>query len=383
MVTCVPRSKQTNKLDESNRNGDTNSSKQTAKTLASQIKDMALKASGAYRGCSPCTGPATMMTPQQLLQKTNDAESDASASVSDKFRQSYRRTGSKNSSSGRVWGKEMEARLKGISMGSGGGGEAVSGTLSASASGRRPEPIVLVDEIEPKEWVAQVEPGVLITFISLPRGGNDLKRIRFSREMFNKWQAQRWWQDNFDKVMELYNVQRLNRQAFPLPMPPRSEDELTLESRSSKPEFLDVDDSPLTPTLSKERLPRTLQHPTGFSLPLDHHNSNLPQVNHESSGQMVTPKLSTISGVKTETSSISASSSREADRSGELSISNVSDIENEWVEQDEPGVYITIRAFQGGSRELRRVRFSREKFGEVHARLWWEENRARIHSQYL
>lgn len=72
---------------------------------------------------------------------------------------------------------------------------------------------------------------------------------------------------------------------------------------------------------------------------------------------MVTPKLSTISGVKTETSSISASSSREADRSGELSISNVSDIENEWVEQDEPGVYITIRAFQGGSRELRRVRF--------------------------
>nr|KAJ0205211.1 hypothetical protein LSAT_V11C500279860 [Lactuca sativa] len=201
--------------------------------------------------------------------------------------------------------------------------------------------------------------------------------------MFNKWQAQRWWQDNFDKVMELYNVQRLNRQAFPLPMPPRSEDELTLESRSSKPEFLDVDDSPLTPTLSKERLPRTLQHPTGFSLPLDHHNSNLPQVNHESSGQMVTPKLSTISGVKTETSSISASSSREADRSGELSISNVSDIENEWVEQDEPGVYITIRAFQGGSRELRRVRFSREKFGEVHARLWWEENRARIHSQYL
>jgi hypothetical protein len=30
-----------------------------------------------------------------------------------------------------------------------------------------------------KEWVAQVEPGVLITFVSLPQGGNDLKRIRF------------------------------------------------------------------------------------------------------------------------------------------------------------------------------------------------------------
>ena len=44
--------------------------------------------------------------------------------------------------------------------------------------------------------------------------------------MFNKWQAQRWWAENYDKVMELYNVQRFNRQAVPLPTPPRSEDEV-------------------------------------------------------------------------------------------------------------------------------------------------------------
>lgn len=50
----------------------------------------------------------------------------------------------------------------------------------------------------------------------------------FSREVFNKWQAQRWWADNYDKVMELYNVQRFNRQAVPLPAPPRSEDEVSL-----------------------------------------------------------------------------------------------------------------------------------------------------------
>jgi len=37
----------------------------------------------------------------------------------------------------------------------------------------------VLEEEEGKEWVAQVEPGVLITFVSLPRGGNDLKRIRF------------------------------------------------------------------------------------------------------------------------------------------------------------------------------------------------------------
>lgn len=48
--------------------------------------------------------------------------------------------------------------------------------------------------------------------------------INDSREMFNKWQAQRWWEENADKVMELYNVQRLNRQALPVPTPLRSEE---------------------------------------------------------------------------------------------------------------------------------------------------------------
>ena len=41
-----------------------------------------------------------------------------------------------------------------------------------------------------------------------------------------------------------------------------------------------------------------------------------------------------------------------------VSVSNASDLEAaEWVEQDEPGVCITIREFADGTRELRRVRF--------------------------
>jgi hypothetical protein len=36
-----------------------------------------------------------------------------------------------------------------------------------------------VDAAVPREWTAQVEPGVQITFVTLPGGGNDLKRIRF------------------------------------------------------------------------------------------------------------------------------------------------------------------------------------------------------------
>lgn len=40
-----------------------------------------------------------------------------------------------------------------------------------------------------------------------------------------------------------------------------------------------------------------------------------------------------------------------------VSYSNASEVETEWVEQDEPGVYITIRQLVDGARELRRVRF--------------------------
>ncbi|XP_071911172.1 protein Brevis radix-like 4 [Coffea arabica] len=374
MLTCIARSKQpTDESVDHDPNGNP-TSKQAIRNLTSQIKDMALKASGAYRHCNPCT---TQPVQQQQQQRKNGSssggESDSVLSASsERFRWSYRRTGSSNSSStaGR---KELEARLKGISSGEG---------TPVSASGRRVDPVVFVEENEPKEWVAQVEPGVLITFVSLPRGGNDLKRIRFSRETFNKWQAQRWWAENYEKVMELYNVQRLNRQAFPLPTPPRSEDE------SSKIES--VEDSPVTPPLSREPLPRTLYRPTGMgyssSDSLEQHSA-ISRHNYDSCGVASTPKLSSISGIKTETSSVDASmrtsSSRDADRSGDISISNVSDLETEWVEQDEPGVYITIRALADGRRELRRVRFSREKFGEMHARLWWEENRARIHKQYL
>ena len=30
--------------------------------------------------------------------------------------------------------------------------------------------------------------------------------------MFNKWEAQRWWGENYDRVVELYNVQTFGRQ---------------------------------------------------------------------------------------------------------------------------------------------------------------------------
>ena len=125
--------------------------------------------------------------------------------------------------------------------------------------------------------------------------------------------------------------------------------------------------SPVTPPLTRERLPRNLYRPTGMAMGYSssdsfEQHSMQSRHNYDSGGINSTPKLSSISGAKTETSSMDAStirssSSRDADRSGELSVSNASDLESEWVEQDEPGVYITIRALPGGKRELRRVRF--------------------------
>ncbi|KAJ0244790.1 Protein Brevis radix-like 2 [Hirschfeldia incana] len=358
MFTCIACSKQLNgSKEEDDRVLGTPRSKQTIKSLTSQLKDMAVKASGAYKSCKPCSGSSS----------NRNRDSDAAASPSGRFHYAYKRPGRRSgSSTPKILGKEMESRLKGLLSGEG------------TPESIRTESTVFMEdeeeEDEPKEWVAQVEPGVLITFVSLSQGGNDLKRIRFSREMFDKWEAQKWWGENFEKVMELYNVQQVNQQSVPVPTAPhRSKDE-----SSSK-------NSPATPPLKKE-CPRgkgSLAHqPTTQSRYRD------------SSGLATTPKLSScISGTKTDTSSVdmsarSSGSSMEEeedddDHSEEVSVSNASDMETEWVEQDEEGVYITIRALPDGTRELRRVRFSRERFGETNARLWWEENRARIQQQYL
>eukprot|EP00268_Persea_americana_P027391 TRINITY_DN2677_c0_g1_i5.p1 TRINITY_DN2677_c0_g1~~TRINITY_DN2677_c0_g1_i5.p1 ORF type:complete len:1105 (+),score=226.77 TRINITY_DN2677_c0_g1_i5:439-3753(+) len=56
--------------------------------------------------------------------------------------------------------------------------------------------------------------------------------------------------------------------------------------------------------------------------------------------------------------------------------------ETEWVEHDEPGVYITLMALPGGVKDLKRVRFSRKRFSEKQAQQWWAKNQARVYEQY-
>lgn len=136
---------------------------------------MALKASGAYRHCKPCAGASagSQRRPHHLVGYT-DSET---GSASDRFHYAYRRAGMSSGSTPLAAAPEfeLEMRLKAIS--SADRTPSVSGRTEASSEAA--SAFLEDSQEEPKEWVAQVEPGVLITFLSLSQGGNDLKRIRF------------------------------------------------------------------------------------------------------------------------------------------------------------------------------------------------------------
>lgn len=134
-----------------------------------QIKDMALKVSGAYKQCKP-SGSSSYKKGQRPYPDS-DAASEGVP---------YPYLGGASSSSTPAWdftssshhpGTRFDSRFSGLVR-----GDQTPGGMSISAQSCD---VVLEDEDEPKEWMAQVEPGVHITFVSLPNGGNDLKRIRF------------------------------------------------------------------------------------------------------------------------------------------------------------------------------------------------------------
>ncbi|XVF52246.1 hypothetical protein PTKIN_Ptkin05aG0003600 [Pterospermum kingtungense] len=339
MFTCIACTKPVADGDEEEGRGRgscTPTTKEAVKSLTTQIKDMALKFSGAYKQCKPCAGSSSYKKGQRPYPDFDAASEGVPYPY---MGGSCGSTPAWDFTSASHHPGRSDSRFTGVLNGD----RTPGGMESISA-----QDLVLEDENEPKEWMAQVEPGVHITFLSLPNGGNDLKRIRFSREMFNKWQAQQWWGENYDRITELYNVQRFNRQA--LHTPPRSEDEMQRDSSYSR--MGSARESPMA-----HWTPRNYYKPCGGA-----------------GGGGGSRGEASIDASRTTTSSRDEPS---------VSVSNASEMEAEWVEQDEPGVYITIRQLADGTRELRRVRFSRERFGEVNAKQWWEENRERIQTQYL
>ncbi|KAM7252170.1 hypothetical protein ACFE04_024053 [Oxalis oulophora] len=325
MFTCIACVKDDGGDDHGggmSRGSGTPNNKDAVKSLTTQIKDMALKVSGAYKQCKPCTSPSTYKKGQRPYPDFDTASEGVP----------YPYMGG-SSSSTPAWDFTSSGHHHPTARDS----RFTPGRMSFSAQSCD---VVLEDEDEPKEWMAQVEPGVHITFVSLPNGGNDLKRIRFSREMFNKWQAQRWWGENYDRIMELYNVQRFNRQA--LSTPPRSEDD---QRDSNYSRLTSARESPM----AKDWTPRHHYRPPSNKgyYPPDHYDQGGGN-QHYGAGP------SAYGG--TQPSSMDASRTTTSSRD-EPSMSVSSEVENEWVEQDEPGVYITIRQLADGTRELRRVRF--------------------------
>nr|CAD1840018.1 unnamed protein product [Ananas comosus var. bracteatus] len=102
-------------------------------------------------------------------------------------------------------------------------------------------------------------------------------------------------------------------------------------------------------------------------------NSSEPDSNG-SNGFPVTHGPSSISNLRRGSSDVVKNGSKVTDADGNN--------EPEWVEQYEPGVYITLGSLPGGARELRRVRFSRKRFSERQAEQWWAENRAWVYEKY-
>ena len=106
--------------------------------------------------------------------------SDA-GSASDRFHYAYRRAGSSAASTPRL-------RSGGAALSSGDATPSMSVRADFPAGDEEDDEMASEaaggcgggKDDDGKEWVAQVEPGVQITFVSLPGGaGNDLKRIRF------------------------------------------------------------------------------------------------------------------------------------------------------------------------------------------------------------
>ena len=74
---------------------------------------------------------------------------------------------------------------------------------------------------------------------------------------------------------------------------------------------------------------------------------------------------------------VGVSSQPTSTRAGPSAEGAVSDVRDS-VTEVAPGVYITVSALPDGTRELKRVRFSRRKFSDTAAQSWWEAHRGDV-----
>ncbi|XP_037474396.1 putative protein Brevis radix-like 5 [Triticum dicoccoides] len=215
------------------------------------------------------------------------------------------------------------------------------------------------------EWVAEPEPGVLMTLAPRPDGTNRLRKVRFRDELFDDWAAQSWWAYNHDRIVELYSL-------------------------VNQSDGDGNDDAPVTPCQSDSDEEEPLPDATAASE---------PSSGSRSSGTAGSPILGLVTApdtiracktpppttMTTTTPKAVAPAARHEDGEEEGDMSDHQERNTpwtEWVEEYEPGVFITVRAYPDHPLQLRHVELSRDKFGEVKARVWWQENKDRLRSFY-
>ncbi|XP_077209888.1 protein Brevis radix-like 1 [Tasmannia lanceolata] len=206
-------------------------------------------------------------------------------------------------------------------------------TTTSSASGGD----AVGHEEEPVEWKAEVDTGVHIVFVCEPNFvGNSIKKVYFSEDIFDVEDARAWWRDNYQKVMELYSVQTCTP-----PQELQSSDIWTLQS-------VPVSNPPKEQTAINTSPYNTAEESTVVSSGSSVQN---PDLSHHCYSDDIQQSLSHnhLSMIKNTSSSDGASTSSPK--------TYFYDQEIEWVEEDQPGVSLTIRSFPDGTREIRRTRF--------------------------
>lgn len=399
MLACIACSSKEGGEDGS-RGAATPHNKDAVKSLTSQLKDMVLKFSGSNKHYKEAAGSSSYRSKSYrrpcpgFIDDTALTPTNGPAGVAYTYARTTAAAASGNApaASSTTWDMTRSDRgwqQEGRSSGSG-------SWIRSNEEGAVHEVVAVGEDAVPREWTAQVEPGVQITFVTLPGGGNDLKRIRFSREMFNKWEAQRWWGENYDRIVELYNVQTFSGRQQGVSTPTSSVDDSVLRE-SSYSRGGSTRESPvmMPPTSSSSKEPidgSTSCKAMAGSSSAPYAAAPSTRAAYYPSAAVPDPSdhvwahhFNMLNSAAAGTSSFDPSRATTSSRDeASVSISNASDMEAaEWIEQDEPGVCLTIRELGDGTRELRRIRFSRERFGEDRAKVWWEQNRERIQAEYL
>ncbi|XP_042439858.1 protein Brevis radix-like 2 [Zingiber officinale] len=241
---------------------------------------------------------------------------------------------------------------------------------AAAKSGERQEEGEVGDE-EESEWVSEPEPGVFITLVPLPEVGNRVKKIRFSKERFDDWGAQKWWSENYDKVMELYCI--VSQQSSPTLAPSDDESQLVHNQEEEEEQEEEASRSSKSTTGSSKASPEPQAHSEMSMESKLVHNQEEEEEEEEEGNEAASRSSKSTAG--------SSKATPEPQPHCEMPV-EIGNRVLEWNVEDETGVFFTVRSMPDGSREILRIVFSGDRFGEMKTRVWWEKNKARLQQQY-